>query len=321
MTTIEEKLNLLNNTKSSIKSALVSKGATPSDVFSSYSTNVTDINITTSTLNVVNNGDYTPQNGEIGFSSVHVEVPSAGGSTYSCVNKTGSDIVSGNRVYIASNSNLTLLNPESYNKLTGWTGIATENIANGATGLVSSYMTAPAGGLTKYTRVGDKATVAGFFTDSNNTTYAVCVLDANTRSNSVGDNFKSSSCPEYNTESEALAAKESATYLNELMHNDGWSYPGSITYEGQEYKYLRPNIAELKMILDDAANLDSYDPTASAADRDETLVGAKNSELVYTSTNSSSQAWYWYNGWKNAGAGFSSYNTKVWILEIPVTVS
>lgn len=177
-----------------------------------------------------------------------------------------------------------------------------------------------------YDRVDNKATVAGFFTDGNGQKYAVCVVDAQYRYYGTGGFFTSRSVPQYDTEEDVTNATESATYLSSLMVQDGWSYGGSLEYEGVTYNYLRPNVPELKMILNDAENLDSYDPDSSR----NSLTDLVSEGLVFTCSGSSKQMWYYYKQyepwgwgsnevWKNAAAGNTSYNTRVWIVEIPVS--
>lgn len=244
----------------------------------------------------------------------------SGGSTYSCVNKTGSAIAQGERVYIAANSNLTLITADKYNKSTSWTGVAAESIADNATGSVNAALTTPVSGLTKYARINDIATVAGFFTDGNGTKYAVCVIDSSSRYHGTGSFYTCEQLPQYSTAADALAATESATYLNEILKDEaGYTYAGTLTYNGQTYNYLRPNAAELQMLKDDAVNLDSYDPTAATASSDLTLAGALPNNVVYSCTGSPQQIWYLYGGnWYNANAGYSSYNTRIYVVEIPV---
>ena len=238
--------------------------------------------------------------------------------TYTCVNKTGNTINTGDRVYIASNTNLILITFDKFVKSVGWTGIALETINNNESGTISATISHPATNLELYSRVANCATVAGFFTDENNTTYAVCVLDANTRYYGTGGFVNTHAVPSYNTADEALNSKESATYLCSILSENGWSYPGTVTYNNVIYPKLRPNVPELQMIINKRNELESFDPTASSSSSN-VLLSRMTSNLTFTCTGSDNQLWYYYNRWNNSNAGSSSYNLRLYILEIPVS--
>lgn len=128
-----------------------------------------------------------------------------------------------------------------------------------------------------YDRVDGKATVAGFWTDSNGQRYAVCVADAAYRSGSAmawGVYGSDTLLPNYTSSSAALAAGESGTYNTDTILNNytATDYPPfnfarnacTVTVDNQAFESCLPNLVELKMLYDDRTTLDTYDPTLSS---------------------------------------------------------
>lgn len=195
-----------------------------------------------------------------------------GGSapTITCTNATGSDIASGDKVFIAANSNYTLIN-WNVSSAGCFTGIAKENIAAGASGSVSALITTPSSPLELWSRVDNKATVAGFWTDENNITYAVCVADAAYRGSDMKWTTSKTgvALPVYSTAAAALAAGKSATWAIETL-KDATNLTGAVLecynntleYEGVTYHGAIPNLAELKNIIyTNRDSIDALDPT------------------------------------------------------------
>lgn len=190
--------------------------------------------------------------------------------TITCTNATGSDIAKGDKVFIAANSNYTLIN-WNVSSAGCFTGIAKENIAAGASGNVSALITEPSSPLELWSRVDNKATVAGFWTDGNGITYAICVADAAYRGKNTWTNGKvdDNVLPNYDTGSDALAAGESATWTIETLKNATnltgsfeKCYNKTLEYEGVTYHGALPNLAELKNIIyTNRASIDALDPT------------------------------------------------------------
>ena len=193
---------------------------------------------------------------------------------YTCTNTTGAAISQGDVVYIASSSNLSLVQFSAITS-TSYTGIAAEDIAINGTGQVQALMKSASSGLSLWDRVDNKATVVGFFTDGNGTTYAVCVADAQYRTSSLQWSTinEETLLPNYGSKESAYAATESATYnVDTINMNYGLlNYPAfeachnqTLTYNGTTYYGALPNCAELQMIKDVSNNLDSLDPTVSS---------------------------------------------------------
>lgn len=196
-----------------------------------------------------------------------------GGSapTITCTNATGSDIASGDKVFIAANSNYTLIN-WNVSSAGCFTGIAKENIAAGASGSVSALITEPSSPLALWSRVDNKATVAGFWTDENNITYAICVADAAYRGAGVrwtSTTAGLSSLPSYSSAAAALATGKSATWTIETLKTATSltgafleCYNNTLEYEGVIYHGALPNLAELQSIIySNRDSIDVLDPT------------------------------------------------------------
>ena len=168
--------------------------------------------------------------------------------------------------------------------------------------------------LHKYDRVDGKATVAGFWTDGNGQKYAVCVADAAYRSAEYWSNIDDDTLlPNYSTQEEALAAGESATFnMDVIRGNYGlYNYPAfksvyskTITLDGVTYNGVLPNAAELQMIWNDRATLDTYDAT---------LTDYPNNSLTTWNIggNSYSQCW----------TSTESINRMAWVLESSGTLN
>lgn len=79
MGSISDKLVYLNETKSKIKQAIIDKGQSvaDTDTFRSYPEKIKAITSPLTTKDITENGDYSPDTGYDGFSSVNVNVPGA----------------------------------------------------------------------------------------------------------------------------------------------------------------------------------------------------------------------------------------------------
>lgn len=127
--------------------------------------------------------------------------------------------------------------------------------------------------LHQYDRVDGKATVAGFWTDGNGQRYAVVVADAAYRSgHQTWSNVTVNTLlPNYNSSTAALAADESGTWNTDTILNNytPTDYPAfniarnalTITVDNKTFASCLPNAAELQMIYNDRATLDTYDTT------------------------------------------------------------
>jgi len=189
--------------------------------------------------------------------------------------------------------------------------------------------------LHQYDRVDGKATVAGFWTDGDGQRYAVCVVDAEYRSG--GKTWSNSNTdtllPNYETESAALAAGESATWnMNTIRNNyDLSTYPAfnlayskTITLDEVTYNGLLPNAAELQMIWNDRATLDTYDTTLTEYPNNSLStwnIGSNSQYICWSSTECDSH-FVWYI---NSSGSWSNYRGKgsgnfgiIPIIEIPV---
>lgn len=196
--------------------------------------------------------------------------PEGSGAQVRAKNYTGSNILEGEKVYIASNTNLSLIPYSSFTSL-GYTGIAAENIDNGASGKIKTYMKEPhTGTLKQWDRVDGKGTVAGFWTDGNGTKYAVVVADAAYRTGGQlwSNERVDTPLPNYSSESAALAATESATFNMDTIRDNynlstypafNSAYSKTITFGGVTYNGLLPNAAELQMIFTNREYLDTLD--------------------------------------------------------------
>ena len=258
------------------------------------------------------------------------------GSEILCINKTGSTINAGDKVYIAANTNPTLITQNKFITTFSYTGIASENILNNAYGKVSTSMKTPhTGSLEQWDRVDNKATVVGFFTDSNGTKYAVCVADAAYRSgytNWSKNSVSSGILPSYSNSSSAVNAKESATYnMNILISNYDIStlpafnacYTQTLIFQNEIYHGVLPNANELQMISNNKSNLDLLDITLSDYPNNSLVtwnMDNNSTNRCWSSTMYNNTAWNLNNSnsWANST---SSYGTKIGIIpifEIPV---
>lgn len=193
--------------------------------------------------------------------------------------------------------------------------------------------------LHQYDRVDGKATVAGFWTDGNGQRYAVCVADAAYRSggilwsNSTGDTL----LPNYTSSSAVLAAGESGTWNTDIILNNytATDFPAfniarnalTITVDNETFESCLLNTAELQMIWNDRATLDSYDTTLSEYPSNSLTtwnIGG-NSGLKCWSSNEYDN----YFAWNLKSSGLSDYATKndrdinfnygiIPVIEIPV---
>lgn len=189
--------------------------------------------------------------------------------------------------------------------------------------------------LQLYDRVNNKATVAGFFTDSNGQKYAVCVADAAYRSIQLWSNLEEvdTPLPNYATESDALTSTESATFNMNIIKNNyalsthpvfNFAYSKTLEFNGVTYNGLLPNASELQMIYNNRVDLDSLDTTLNEYPNN-SLASWKienNSSSCWSSTEkNASSAWrLTYKGVWAAGYAEKNFSTNgvIPIFEIPV---
>lgn len=209
--------------------------------------------------------------GKAYFTSGNKVLLAGGGSSITATNITGSTVNEGDKVYIAANTNLKLINYGAFTSL-GYTGIASETIANNASGKVAAYIQPPHSGLDQWDRVDNKATVVGFFTDGNGTKYAVCVADAQYRNVAAWNNKNMTfpDLPKYTSETAAKNATESSTFSMDYIRTNytlsdfpafNHAYSQTLEYQGITYHGLIPNMAELQMIYTNKGLLDTLDVT------------------------------------------------------------
>lgn len=189
--------------------------------------------------------------------------------------------------------------------------------------------------LHQYDRVDGKATVAGFWTDGNGQRYAVCVADAAYR---TGNKLWSNSAvetplPNYSSSEAALAAGESATFNMDTIRNNydlstyssfNSAYSKTITLDGVTYNGLLPNAAELQMIYNDKATLDTYDTTLNSYPSNSLStwdIGGNSSSACWSSIESGSRGAWSLN---SSGTWTASYKNNYYyygvipVFEIPV---
>jgi hypothetical protein len=153
----------------------------------------------------------------------------------------------------------------------------------------------PSKPLEQWDRVDGKATVAGFWTDGNGQRYAVCVADAAYRSGGQYWSNKTTNTPlpNYDSDSAALAAGESATCNMDTIRGnyDLSTYPAFnsayskiITLDGVTYNGLLPNAAELQMIFTNREYLDTLDTS---------LVDYPNNSLMTWDIEDNSNFYCW----------------------------
>lgn len=189
--------------------------------------------------------------------------------------------------------------------------------------------------LHQYDRVDGKATVAGFWTDGNGQRYAVCVADAAYRSgHQTWSNVTvDTPLPNYNSSTAALAAGESGTWNTDTILNNYTpsDYPAfniarnacTVSMGNKTFESCLPNAAELQMIYNDKATLDTYDTTLTEYPNNSLAtwnIGGNSSSYCWSSNEYlSSLTWLlyssgsWYYGEKN-----DYYNGVIPIIEIPV---
>ena len=125
-------------------------------------------------------------------------------------------------------------------------------------------------------RIDNKATVVGTFESSDLGTVVFAVLDSTYYGQhnwASGLNVTDTGLPNYATEDEALAAKESATYNTDYILNnysnkatEAFTYCRSIeplNFNGKKYNCQLPNAYELKQIYNNSEKLYELDPTTS----------------------------------------------------------
>lgn len=259
------------------------------------------------------------------------------GQTITCINRTGANITTGEKVYIAANSNYTLIPENKFVASISFTGIATQNIANGSSGKVSCVMTEPASGLDLYSRIDNKATVAGFYTDGNGTTYAVCVVDAQYRSGNgmawaTNDEYRTDTIlPNYDWD-DVINCNESATYNTDMILNtySANDFPAfnfarnacEITFNNATFRTQLPNIKELQILYNARNVLDNLDPTLNNySERSLSIFKCGGNSGIWSSNEQSgNNAWQYYpNGSYDYNGGKYTTDFGVCpIIEIPV---
>lgn len=192
--------------------------------------------------------------------------------------------------------------------------------------------------LHQYDRVDGKATVAGFWTDGGGQRYAVCVADAAYRSGHQQWDIiaaTNTNLPDYTSSSAALAAGESGTYNTDTILNNYTpsNYPAfntarnacTVTVEEQSFLSCLPNAAELQMIWNDRATLDTYDATLTdypSNDLTTWNIGGNSGSYCWTSTEYGTNDAYYIRstgaiGTAIKGDGYG-YMGIIPIIEIPV---
>lgn len=188
--------------------------------------------------------------------------------------------------------------------------------------------------LHQYDRVDGKATVAGFWTDGGGQRYAVCVVDAAYRS--WGQKWSTvvvdTSLPNYSSSEAVLAAGESGTYNTDTILNNytATDYPAfnvarnacTVTVDNQTFASCLPNTAELQMIWNVRATLDTYDTTLSeypSYSLSTWNMGLNSGSRVWSSSEYSSGI-----AWAFKSSGYCDWFTEsngdgiIPIFEIPV---
>lgn len=256
------------------------------------------------------------------------------GQTITCINRTGANITTGEKVYIAANSNYTLIPENKFVIAYGFTGIATQNIANGSSGKVSCVISEAVSSLDLLSRIDNKATVAGFYTDGNGTKYAVCVVDAQYRSGNGmqwSNNTIDTVLTDYSTVS-VLNCLESGTYNTQLILSTytpseygAFNFARnacSVVYNNVTYQSCLPNVKELQILYENRVLLDSLDPTLSNySNRSLTEFKCGGDNGLWSSNESGSDIGLYYS--TNYGIDgirkYSGSNGVCPIIEIPVS--
>jgi len=166
--------------------------------------------------------------------------------------------------------------------------------------------------------------------------YAVFVLDAKYRTASIsaGPNYSDvnnwlSGMPKYSNATDALNAKESATwntkYMTATPYSD-WSISSSwpclhnaahkALYTSYKITSCLPNVYELQQIFMNKTILDLKDPTATTFP-DLSLATRYNS-TNWSSTKSTTSSYWWYVNGTNVGHTNPYSNGCIPIFEVPV---
>lgn len=202
---------------------------------------------------------------------------------------------------------------------------------------LKDYVSGGSAGTTlhQYDRVDGKATVAGFWTDGNGQRYAVCVVDAAYRSGHLywAGGSDNTTLPNYSSESAVLAAGESATFNMDTIRNNyslvtyppfNSAYSNTIELDGVTYNGLLPNAAELQMIYNDKATLDTYDTTLTDYPNNSlslwNIDNNSNSRCWTSNEHGTYTAWLLNlsGSWEYLGKGSLSGAGVIPIFEIPV---
>lgn len=176
-------------------------------------------------------------------------------------------------------------------------------------------------------RIGNIATFVGYFDaqdpNENPQKYAVFVLDAQYRNKKLFEGADASTVglPAYTTSNVLTDAHESATYNTTTVINNvnltcfNYTRNFSITLGSGTFQGQMPNFYELRMLINNKSELDSFDPTASSYST-KTLVSIF-SNWVYSSNFSSSYNIGSFSGGINEISSGSN-NFVIPVFEIPV---
>ena len=188
--------------------------------------------------------------------------------------------------------------------------------------------------LHQYDRVDGKATVAGFWTDGNGTKYAVVVADAAYRSG--GQQWSTTAVdtllPNYTSSSAVLASGKSGTWNTDTILNNytPTNYPAfnvarnacTVTVDNQAFVSCLPNAAEVQMIYNDKATLDTYDTTLTDYPNNSlstwNIGGNSESAIVTSNEHNTYNSWYVYHTGLVDYTGKKDYYGIIPIIEIPV---
>lgn len=187
--------------------------------------------------------------------------------------------------------------------------------------------------LHQYDRVDGKATVAGFWTDGDGQRYAVCVVDAQYRSGhqTWSESEDDSLLPNYPSSSEALAAGESGTWNTDTILNNytATDYDAfnvarnacTVTVDNKNFESCLPNAAELQMIWNDRATLDTYDTTLTEYPSNDLTtwnIGGNSYYICWSSNKPKwDLGWCLESGSLGKQAKYDSFGV-IPIIEIPV---
>jgi len=191
-----------------------------------------------------------------------------------------------------------------------------------------------------YDRVDGKSTVAGFWTDGNGQRYAVCVADAAYRSGKQKWSRAADNTPltDYSaSESYKITSDiNSSTWNTDTILNNytASNYPAfniarnalTVSVDNKNFLGCLPNAAELQMIYNDRATLDTYDTTLTEYSNNRLTIwniGGNSTSRCWSSIECDKYyAWYLNkeNTWKQnvGGSGKGVELGVIPVIEIPV---